>query len=101
MADYRVLINDNGHFMDQSEITDHGVFSSADDAVAECKKIVDKDLDWTSRLGMTAADLYELYVLWGPDPFVVPLDPDDPSVAFSAWTYAKDRCPEVVSARLQ
>jgi len=38
MACYRVLINDNAHFMDESEITDRGVFSNADDAVAECKK---------------------------------------------------------------
>jgi len=98
MASYRVLINDNGHFMDESEIDDHGVFYSADEAVAECKKIVDHDLDWMSRPGVTAAELYELYVCWGPDPFVVPLNPDDPSVTFSAWTYAKERCQHLVSA---
>ncbi len=101
MACYRVLINDNAHFMDESEITDRGVFSNADDAVAECKKIVDDDLDWTSRPGMTAADLYGLYVSWGPDPFVVPLNAHDPQVTFSAWTYAKERCRDVVSASLQ
>jgi len=38
MPYYRVLINDNAHFMDESERTDHGVFADADEAIAACKK---------------------------------------------------------------
>ena len=34
MPYYRVLINDNAHFMDESERTDHGVFADADEAIA-------------------------------------------------------------------
>jgi hypothetical protein len=38
-----------------------------------------------------------LRVVWaGP---VVPVNPKDPSVEFSAWTYAKKRCKDFVSAR--
>ena len=31
-----------------------------------------------------AKELYELYVAFGPDPFVVPHSPNDPDVEFSA-----------------
>ena len=45
MPSYKVLINDNAHYMDESERADHGVFANADEAVAACKKIVDDDLN--------------------------------------------------------
>jgi hypothetical protein len=43
--------------------------------------------------------LYEQYEGFGDDPFVVPVDPNDAPVAFSAWGYAKERC-KVLSAKL-
>jgi hypothetical protein len=99
MASYKVLVNDNSHYMNESERFEHGIFASADEAVAACKTIVDEDLDTMWRPGTTAAALYRLYVSFGPDPFSVPTNPDDPSVDFSAWTYAKERCEEIASTR--
>jgi hypothetical protein len=99
MPKYKVLINDNAHYMDESERTDHGVFANADEAVAACKLVVDDDLNEMCTPGMTAKELYRLYVAFGPDPFVVPLNPKDPAVTFSAWTYAKERCLDVVANR--
>ena len=49
--------------------------------------------------GTTANELYQLYIAWGPDPFVVPLDPKDPDVEFSAWTYAKEKCQHLAGLR--
>jgi hypothetical protein len=91
MPNYRVLINDNAHYMDESERADHGVFANADEAVAACKEIVDDELKTMWKSGTTAKELYRLYVAFGPDPFIVPLNPSDPDVRFSAWTYAKGR----------
>src|SRR5260370_24230843 len=91
MPSYKVLINDNAHYMDKSERADHGVFANADEAVAACKKIVDDDLNAMWKPGTTARELYRLYVAFGPYPFVVPHSPNDPAVEFSAWTYAKKR----------
>lgn len=99
MAAYKVLINDNSHYMNEDERFEYGVFPSAAEAVAACRKIVDNDLDSMWRPGTTAAALYRLYVSFGPDPFAMPVDPDDPSVDFSAWTYAKVRCKEIASTR--
>jgi hypothetical protein len=99
MPKYRVLINDNAHYMDESERADHGVFADADEAIAACKESVDDELKAMCRPGMTAKELYKLYTAFGPDPFVEALDPNDPEVEFSAWTYAKTRCQELVSSK--
>ena len=69
MPNYRVLINDNAHYMDESERADHGVFCDADGAIAACKEIVDDELNTMWKPGTTAKELYELYVAFGPDPF--------------------------------
>ena len=73
MARYRVLIYDNTYYGDESERIDYGVFANADEAVAVSKKIVDDDLNAMWQPSMTAADLYQLYVSWGPDPVVLRL----------------------------
>jgi hypothetical protein len=54
MPKYKVLINDNAHYMDESERADHGVFVNADEAVAACKEIVDDDLNAMWKPGTTA-----------------------------------------------
>jgi len=43
--------------------------------------------------GMTATALYEGYVGFGDDPFIVSDDPNSaPAVSFDAWGYARQRC---------
>ena len=101
MPKCRVLINDNAHYMDETERSNDGVFANADEAIAACKAIVDDELNTMWKPGTTANELYELYIAFGPDPFVVPLNPKDPEVEFSAWRYAKEQCQELVSLRRQ
>jgi hypothetical protein len=55
MAQCKVLANDNAHYMDITEVSEHGIFSSAEQAVAACKKIVDNDLNSMWQPGATAA----------------------------------------------
>jgi len=45
MSKFRVLINDNAHYMDESERSADGVFANADEAIAACKAIVDDELN--------------------------------------------------------
>jgi hypothetical protein len=47
---------------------------------------------------MTATALYEQCTGFGDDPFIVPVDPNDARVAFSAWEYAKERCEAIIAA---
>jgi hypothetical protein len=92
VANYKVLIDDNFHFMDEDERVTHGLFVTADEAVAACKLIVDECLEPMVQSGMTATALYEQYEGFGDDPFVMAVDPKDAPVTFSAWAYAKERC---------
>jgi hypothetical protein len=98
MARYRVLIDDNFHFMDESHRYEHGVFDTAEEAIAACRAIVDSDLEENYSPGMSPAELYLRYQHFGEDPFVVPTDSSAPDPGFSAWNYAKERS-EVMCAR--
>jgi hypothetical protein len=90
--EYRVLVDDNYHYMDKSERTRAGVYASAPEALSAAQQIVDESLRRLHKPGFTADDLYKHYKEFGEDPFIVS---DDPTCTFSAWTYAKDRCAAV------
>jgi hypothetical protein len=75
---------------------DHfGTFSTAEEAVATCRKIVGDWLVSHNKPGMTAKDLHDLYVMFGEDLFVLPTDRatavDQANWDFGAWDYAKER----------
>ena len=91
---YSVYVDDNYHFMDEEERYKLGDFATLDDAVAACKRMVDEFLKVEVPLDITAAERYEQYTGFGPDPFIVTDDPDAGSPPFSAWNYAKERCQE-------
>ena len=92
MTRYRVFVDDNFHYMDEEERYEYGVFPTAEEAIAACKRIVDEDLNERNKPGVTAEQLYDLYVHFCSDPFIVPVDPKDEQIKFSGWGYAKERC---------
>ena len=92
LARYKVLIDDNFHYQDEDHRYEHGAFGTADEAVAACKRIVDECLTYMLKPGMTADALYELWVMFGEDPYVMRVDRTDAQVDFSSWEYAKERC---------
>jgi hypothetical protein len=68
------MVHDNFHYMDEDERYEHGVFSTADEAVAACKHIVDQSLKDLCKPGITEQELFEAYTMFGDDPFVVSID---------------------------
>jgi hypothetical protein len=85
---YRVLVDDNFHYTDESERYELGEFDTLEEAVAACEKIVDEFLFSIYRPGMTAAELYTQYASFGEDPFIITGRGDVP---FSARDYASER----------
>ena len=92
MPTYTVLIDDNFHYMDQTERYKHGDFDTCEAAIAACKQIVDEFLLSSLESPKSYDELRTLYSFFGEDPFI--LSPD-PNCRFSAWDYAKQRCQEL------
>jgi len=89
---YAVFVDDNFHFMDESERYKLGEYDTCEEAVAVCKKIVDDFLNTGYKDGMSFKELYEGYTGFGEDPFIIS---DDEACFFSAWDYAKKRSAEL------
>ncbi|GAB4040348.1 MAG: hypothetical protein Fur0014_10770 [Rubrivivax sp.] len=89
---YWVMVDDNYHHMDSSERYCDGEFATADEALARCRAIVDEYLDAAEKIEgrSSARALWESYMMFGDDPFVVARDA--PPVHFSAWDYARECC---------
>jgi hypothetical protein len=96
---YKVLVDDNFDYMDQDKRYEHGVFPTAEEAIAACKRIVDSNLNDFMQPGMTASELYGAYTGFGDDPFIVCVNAADERVRFSAWDYAEERSRLMISQR--
>lgn len=89
---YRLVIYDNFHYMDESEVYESGSYETYDDAVAAAKAIMREFLHSAHKPGMSANELHEIYVGFGEDPTVAPSDTEP---RFSAWDFAKAECAEI------
>jgi hypothetical protein len=90
---YRVLVDDNFHYMDESERYELGSFEHLESAIQAAKQVVDSFLASEYQPGMTARQLFKHYLAFGEDPFI--LTPDQSKVSFSAWEFAQTRCEEL------
>jgi hypothetical protein len=80
---YKVMVDDNFHSMDEDERYELATFSTIEEAIAARKRIVDDDLSELAKgKNYTPDDLYEHYVSFGSDPFIVALDPKMTDHAF-------------------
>ena len=89
---FKVFVDDNFHYHDESERYEHGAFETYEEAVTVCKAIVDGNLKNMCGDGESAAGLYDQYTSFGDDPFIKPVPTGR---KFSAWEYAKHRCEEI------
>ena len=94
---YRVMVDDNFHFMDEEERHCHGELR----ATAEALECGEGD---GGGLGRGIGDgggkaLPRLYMAFGDDPFIVAFGgAEEPGEKFSAWDYAKI-CAEKIAAQ--
>lgn len=92
MPRYKIFVDDNFHYQDTEERYEDRTYDRLEDALARCREIVDQSLAAGFNPGMSAQALYERYVGFGEDPFIVVFDGEDENARFSAWDYAKQRC---------
>ena len=91
---YTVFVDDNFHYMDESERYKLGEFPDCASAVAACKQIVDEFL--TSCAASDDTELYHQYVTFGEDPWI---SSEDSECKFSAWNYARERAKKLVKKK--
>jgi hypothetical protein len=96
---FKVLIDDNFHYMDESERHAAGEFASLKEALGAAQTIVDEDLSSTYQPGMSLAELWTSYAMFGEDPFIV--SPEPGGVAFSAREYARQRAAELCAGTVE
>jgi len=89
---YEVFVDDNYHYMDESERYSGGLFDSWEAAEAKCRLIVDEFLQASYKEGMLADDLLKQYKSFGEDPWISPRSDEQ---KFSAWDYAASRCQDL------
>lgn len=99
MPGYKVMVDDNFHYQKEDDRWEQGVYETVQEAVAACRGIVDTSLEEGYRPGISAKELYDHYVNFGDDPFIVVLDSADERAEFSAWSYAKERCRVICQGR--
>jgi hypothetical protein len=88
---YRVLVDDHFHYQDERYRYELGTFDTLAEAVAACRQIVDRNLLQMSEKNKTAKDLFDVYMLMGDDPFILPVPIGSEKIEFSAAEYARDR----------
>jgi hypothetical protein len=89
---YKIYVDDNFHYMDESERYLKGAYETAEAAIGAVKAIVDAELKSYYKPDMPAHELYALYKHFGEDPFIVSEGRD---CTFSAWDYARERCQQI------
>ena len=89
---YTVYVDDNYHYMDESERYTLGEFDTYQTALKAAKNLVDESLAHLYKKGMSERELYSAYHFFGEDPFI---SPDEGNPRFSAWDFAKERCPVI------
>jgi hypothetical protein len=92
---YKVIVDDNFHYMDESERYEAGEFPTLEAAIEAAQKIVDEYLVSAYQQGMTTDALLTSYLMFGDDPFIITTDSEQGGVLFSARDYARRRCEEV------
>lgn len=88
-----VLVDDNFHYLEESDLYKLGDFNTYEEAGLASKKIVDDFLTDAYTQVKTAEELYARFVAFGETPWISSgfTKPE----RFLAWPYAKLRCEEL------
>ena len=78
---YKIYVDDNYHYMDESERYVADSYSSLEEAVERCKELTIKSLEDLYEDGITPENLSAQWAMFGEDPFI---RGGDGSVPFSA-----------------
>jgi hypothetical protein len=93
---YKVFVDDNYHYMDESERYAAGSFDSLEGALAKCQEITIKSLSELCEKGISPEKLRAQWLMFGADPYIVG---GDGSVPFSAREFiTTELCESIIES---
>ena len=94
---YTVCVDDNYHYMDESERRTVGSYNSLEEALEKCKAITIRSLEDLYENGVTPEKLSAQWSMFGEDPFIVW---EGGTVLFSARKFiTSELCKEIIEAK--
>ncbi len=94
---YIVKVDDNYHYMDETERYEGNCYSNAEEAISECKRIVIESLESFYKKGIDANKLLSQWAMFGDDPFIC--GPES-KVLFSAREFVTgDLCSQIIKEK--
>jgi hypothetical protein len=88
---YKVVVQDNFHWWDETERYEFGTFTTWDEAVDACKNKIEQELEKFFEPGMDANQLYDHYIQMADEPFIL-ASAADAYGDFSESEYAMRHC---------
>ena len=83
----QVFYDENSAYQDPDARSRGTTYATVAEAIAECQRMVDADLDEVRKPGMASDAILAQWQMWGRDPFIIG-GPEAGKVTFSAWAYA-------------
>jgi len=94
---FKVFVDDNYHYMDESERYTAGSYNSLEKAIERCKKITIQSLEDLCEKGISPEKLSAQWSMFGEDPFIVG---GSGTVPFSARKFIiAELCKVVIASR--
>ena len=95
MKKYTVYVDDNFHYMDESERHKFGEYETLEEAISACKKVVERSLNEFWKPEMSEAELVTQFCFFGEDPWIS----GGNDVPFHAKEYAGEKAKQLTKGK--
>jgi hypothetical protein len=93
---FKIFVDDNFHYMDESERYAAGSYNSLEEAIGQCKELTIKSLKDLYEKGITPEKLQTQWLMFGEDPYVFG---GSGAVPFSARKFVSiELCKEIIDS---
>jgi hypothetical protein len=93
---YQLRIYYNSYYLDEKDILKMGPFPTLDEAIAQAREIVRRNMHRFSKAGRKAHDIYTMWTIYGENPVICEVSDGRPISGFNASDFALEVAEEYV-----